>query len=357
MTPDRANALLGAGTLAWAQGDYPRAGEHLDESLRAFASLGDERGRGWTLLARGRLDWDAGETGPARERFEAALAIFRPAGVGYGTAMCLHGLGLVAHQAGDFPAAIRHFERASSEWTDLGYAWGLACCLPGHLGDIAWDRGEIGRAETLYRQSLALNWEHRDRENISWNFIGLARTHLAGGRADVAARLLGASAAVREGMDAPLRRDERAAFDAVVTETRASLGDGAFDAATWAGRSLSLADAVASQLDLPIGRDGAMPTGRAHGGLDTAARTTAESTAAPAAGAPIGTANPGGDQLTTRERDVLRLVVVGWTDKEIADDLFISPRTVQSHMVRLFRKLGVRTRAAAAAIAVRQGLV
>lgn len=66
---------------------------------------------------------------------------------------------------------------------------------------------------------------------------------------------------------------------------------------------------------------------------------------------------PGDDRLTAREQQVLRLVVAGRTDHQIASDLFISPRTVQSHLVRIFRKLGVRTRSGATAIAVRNGLV
>ena len=61
--------------------------------------------------------------------------------------------------------------------------------------------------------------------------------------------------------------------------------------------------------------------------------------------------------LTARERDVLRLLVMGRTDKEIADSLFISPRTAQGHVARLFDKLGVNTRSAAVAAALQADLV
>ena len=49
--------------------------------------------------------------------------------------------------------------------------------------------------------------------------------------------------------------------------------------------------------------------------------------------------------LTPRERDVLRLLVAGRSDKEIAAALFIGLRTVQSHAEHLYAKLGVRNRA------------
>jgi DNA-binding NarL/FixJ family response regulator len=55
--------------------------------------------------------------------------------------------------------------------------------------------------------------------------------------------------------------------------------------------------------------------------------------------------------------DVLRLLVEGRSDKEIAAALFIGPRTVQTHVANVFAKLGVNARAEAAAVAVRRDLV
>ena len=62
------------------------------------------------------------------------------------------------------------------------------------------------------------------------------------------------------------------------------------------------------------------------------------------------------DGLTRREREVLRLVAVGWSDREIAATLAIRPRTVEWHVANLLRKLGVGSRTAAAAHAIRHGL-
>jgi DNA-binding CsgD family transcriptional regulator len=52
--------------------------------------------------------------------------------------------------------------------------------------------------------------------------------------------------------------------------------------------------------------------------------------------------------LTGREREVIELVAVGRTNREIAGELFLSPRTVDRHVSRIFEKLGVNSRAAAA---------
>lgn len=56
------------------------------------------------------------------------------------------------------------------------------------------------------------------------------------------------------------------------------------------------------------------------------------------------------DRLTTREMEVLRMVAEGLTDREAADGLGISVRTVETHVSNLLHKLGVRNRAEAARI-------
>ncbi len=61
--------------------------------------------------------------------------------------------------------------------------------------------------------------------------------------------------------------------------------------------------------------------------------------------------------LTRRELEVLRLVAEGHTDREVAEALIISPRTVNRHLGNIFVKLDVPGRAAAVAYAIRQGLV
>jgi len=50
------------------------------------------------------------------------------------------------------------------------------------------------------------------------------------------------------------------------------------------------------------------------------------------------------DQLTAREREVLRLIARGYTYKEIAGELFISVKTVESHVSSVLRKLQLSSR-------------
>ncbi|MGW3565811.1 response regulator [Streptomyces sp. NPDC000941] len=61
--------------------------------------------------------------------------------------------------------------------------------------------------------------------------------------------------------------------------------------------------------------------------------------------------------LSAREREVLELVAKGTSNREIARELFISEATVKTHLTHLYRKLGVKDRAAAVAVAYDRGIL
>ncbi|HOB12460.1 MAG TPA: response regulator transcription factor [Syntrophomonadaceae bacterium] len=62
-------------------------------------------------------------------------------------------------------------------------------------------------------------------------------------------------------------------------------------------------------------------------------------------------------RLTKRERDVLACLVKGHTNKEMADFMFISEKTVKNHLTSIFRKLGVKDRTQAAVYALKNHIV
>jgi DNA-binding NarL/FixJ family response regulator len=87
--------------------------------------------------------------------------------------------------------------------------------------------------------------------------------------------------------------------------------------------------------------------------LDAAGRAAAAAAAPPPAG-PAGAGAP--CSLTPRELAVLRLVAQGRSNREIAEALFVSLPTVKVHVRGVLGKLGVASRTAAAALAIRHGL-
>ncbi|HEV7931117.1 MAG TPA: response regulator transcription factor [Actinomadura sp.] len=66
---------------------------------------------------------------------------------------------------------------------------------------------------------------------------------------------------------------------------------------------------------------------------------------------------PANQSLSTREREVLRLVAKGTSNREIAAVLFVSEATVKTHLTHIYGKLGVKDRAAAVAVAYDRGIL
>jgi DNA-binding NarL/FixJ family response regulator len=72
---------------------------------------------------------------------------------------------------------------------------------------------------------------------------------------------------------------------------------------------------------------------------------------------PANNALAGSYRLTQRELDVLRFLGAGRSDREIAEELFISARTVGTHVSNILAKMGVNSRSAAVAVALRERIL
>jgi DNA-binding NarL/FixJ family response regulator len=141
--------------------------------------------------------------------------------------------------------------------------------------------------------------------------------------------MFGAAEALHEAIGMPLLPADRAIFDPFVREARTRIGKDDFDRAWSAGRQL-LAEGLEAVIDYALDSD-AVPDKK------------------------TGTTSPCG--LTVREVEVLRLVAQGLTDAQVAEQLVISPRTVNAHLTSIYSKMGVNSRAAATRFAVEEGLV
>jgi ATP/maltotriose-dependent transcriptional regulator MalT len=70
-----------------------------------------------------------------------------------------------------------------------------------------------------------------------------------------------------------------------------------------------------------------------------------------------GSAPPDVTRITARECEILQLVALGYSNADVAQELLVSPATVKTHLENVYKKLGVRDRAAAVAHALRAGLI
>jgi non-specific serine/threonine protein kinase len=329
-----ARVLLGAGMLAHYAADDTRAVPWLEESLALYRTLEDRWGQAFSLTILGIVAEDAGDYDVAASRFTEGLVLARAADDPVETGLVLFHLGVVAWGQGDRARAGRLLHEAQAVQRAAGdLAYGDAESL-GFLGLLACEQGDLARSADLQRESLSLHLEMGSQEVLAVNLANVAMLAVATRRPATAARLFGAAVGQREAIGNPFKLPERAVYDRAIDAARSALGADEFAAAWDAGRALSLAEAAAdafAALDL-IGGEAA--TGAA------AARPASASEGA----------------LTARERDVLRLLTAGKSNREIAEALFISERTARTHVGNIFGKLGVHNRSAAAALALRHGL-
>jgi DNA-binding NarL/FixJ family response regulator len=154
-----------------------------------------------------------------------------------------------------------------------------------------------------------------------------------------------------DGIEATRRIADEEPGVAIVMLTASEAVDDLFAAIKAGARGYLLKNLESSELRAMLA---AVERGEAAITPAIAARILAELSKAPAAGA-AGDRDP--DALTDRELDVLRLVVAGMRNKEIAAGLGISENTVKFHLRNILDKLHAQSRAEAVARAVREGLI
>lgn len=227
----------------------------------------------------------------------------------------------------DHPLAVPSLESALELGRTSGDAY-IESMILAALAGRELDAGRIPEAAHWCRLRL------EDTARRGWtSAAGLSVVHAAliaarSGDAAFAARLLGAVAADEERIVRLLPPRRREAYEALAPQLRARLGCERYAALVAAGSVESAAGGAALALAW-LQRDVPSP-------------------ASPQASS---------GSLTPRELEVLALLANGLTNREIADELLLSVKTVMHHSVAIYRKLDVRGRAEATAYAHRHGLV
>lgn len=200
------------------------------------------------------------------------------------------------------------------------------------LAKVIAAQGDLTAARALYEESLipgkGMN-SNLSSLDLPAALEGLAAVAAAQGEAAWAARLWGTAEAQREAHGTPLAPIFLADYEQAVTAARTHLGERSFATAWAEGRSTTFEQALAAQTPLtkPISGE--------------------RSSTPPAKFTPT---YP--DGLTTREVKILRLVANGLTDVQVAQQLVISPRTVNWHLTSLYRKIQVSSSSAATRYAI-----
>ncbi len=256
-------SLSALGEEALRRGDYAIAHSVLEESLTVFQKLGSKSGIAMSLSELGWLALSQGDYLAARSRLEESLALRREMGYRVGMAIALNLLGDVALHQGNYQQAKSLIDKSLKLRKEVGSKSGIAWSLQ-NLGYLAQHQGEYRQAAALFEESLTLFLELGNKVGVAECLEGLASVAAAewqpeggtsarhaakDGRAERAARLLGAAEALREVASTPLPPYRRADYGRDIAAARAQLDEAAFAAAWAEGRAMMMEQAVAYALE------------------------------------------------------------------------------------------------------------
>jgi predicted ATPase/DNA-binding CsgD family transcriptional regulator len=320
------------------RGELARVPALFEEALLLYRKAGDDLGLAATLIeyATG-LYWfsggDAATIQVVRHRLQEAQAIVTRLGARYLLASCSWLAALLALGEGEMARAYSLTQESLAIWGEIGYRWGVAWAL--HiLGRVEAQRGDLAAARSWYQQSLTLTLELGERYITPYNLEGLASVLAAQRKLSGAAQLWGAAEALREAT-APMGTLFRRGYEQAVATAQAQLGERAFAAAWAQGRTMTPEQALAAR------GPAALPSPSAGQRVTPSVKSSI----------------PSPDGLTAREVEVLRLVAQGHTDAQVAEQLVISPHTVNAHLKAIYGKIGVSSRSAATRYAVEHHLM
>jgi len=318
-------AVIAAAWLANEHGDTERATTIVSEALSLLRKHPNPRWEAQAQVAVGLIALRRGDLVAAKAAFSQGLAIEETLNGTTWIPYLLKNLGFTDYLQGNLDLADARLSEALAKFRAMNNTFGAAITLI-NLGGLALRRGQLPRAAELYAEGLSLRWADGDKISVMSCLRGLAQTAVRSRQFERGVRLLAAGEALRESLGAGEARSPR--VEDALEHARAGLGETAFAEAWAGGGALTLSEAVNEALNVP--------------------REIQEPAGAPAGAQQL---------LTSRELEVLQLLVAGRTNPEIADALFISRRTVTTHVTNIFAKLGVSNRVEATTTAQQRGLI
>jgi ATP/maltotriose-dependent transcriptional regulator MalT len=280
-----------------------------------WREVGDEQGLAQALRFLSGSYESRGDYAAARPLAEESVDLFREGEDRFGLGITLSRLGITALAQGDDAAARAALEEGVEICRELDDDWALGLALR-NLGIGAMRQGDFEHAVARLEESLDV-LGNKGNPLYMQNLELLAAAVSMRGDHRQAASLFGTAEALREAVGAFVLPLYRAEYDRGLATAREGLDEATFSAAYSEGRNLSPEQAIEYALEGRV-----MPD---------------ELSSQPA--------YPAG--LSAREAEVLKLVAKGLTNAHIAQELFISPRTVDRHLNSIYKKLGVGSRSAA----------
>lgn len=321
-TSVRSRAMRAAGWLARLQGSTEEAMQLQTESIAICRSIGDAEGLAASLQELGLAEMHREGYEIGEQILTEALALGRQAEAergsdGWLVSLLCANLAQILVAAGRPMDAKPHAIEAVSRQRSTRFYWALGDTLR-IVGDIASELGIRTEANLAYRESLALTRDHGDLRYLSNTLAGMAAEAVHARDPVRVITIYGAVDGLRRRIGSGTEPWQALRHEKALIAARAMLDHEEADVHWTYGATLTNDEIIRFALD-----------------DDSLERNT-----------------PGwvGDLpgLSRRESEVLEMIALGLSDREIADRMSISVRTVGGHVSNILGKLGVKSRTAAA---------